>query len=279
LVDNNENLTASYTYTPYGTLSDHNGTSNNNFLFTGEQRDKQSNDYYLRARYYSPESGRFISIDPFEGYSYRPNTLNNYIYSGNNPINFVDLSGETFTVASVGNAMSISSQLRTTSGSSVQLGVRLMQNAIGFDTQRGVQGFLIDIIQDMAMNAVLSTVGVNFSSKTTAGTGAHTELERLLKNNIQSPIHWLGFDVHILPEVFVDSNGVKSARRAKGSLGVDILISTSPRGVQANANHSNLTKRVVLDLKTGKGWSKSKLTKLHNRYGNIPIIQMMIPIL
>jgi RHS repeat-associated protein len=101
LVDNNENLTDSYTYTPYGTLSDHNGTSNNNFLFTGEQRDKQSNDYYLRARYYSPESGRFISRDSYAGTAGNPITQNHYLYGNGNPLMFVDPSGHIGTTAEV----------------------------------------------------------------------------------------------------------------------------------------------------------------------------------
>jgi RHS repeat-associated protein len=34
---------------------------------TGEQRDPASGLYYLRARYYDPETGRFLSRDPLEG--------------------------------------------------------------------------------------------------------------------------------------------------------------------------------------------------------------------
>jgi RHS repeat-associated protein len=46
--------------------------------------------YYMKARYYDSEVGRFISEDPlgFEGGS-----LNLYVYAANNPIMFMDPTG------------------------------------------------------------------------------------------------------------------------------------------------------------------------------------------
>ena len=82
-----------------------------------------------------------------------------------------------------------------------------------------------------------------------------------------------------LSEVFVDKGGIGVGRRSRGSLGVDILIVTTKKGVAPKKDLSNAKKRVVLDLKTGKGWSKSHIEKLHKRYGNIPIIQLVVPII
>jgi RHS repeat-associated protein len=66
------------------------------FLFTGEQYDARARDvrlidadtglYYLRARYYDPEIGRFLGQDPIPA-------VNLYAYVGNNPVNYVDPSG------------------------------------------------------------------------------------------------------------------------------------------------------------------------------------------
>ena len=67
LVDSSETLTDSYSYTPYGELRSHSGNSNNSFLFTGEQLDSKTGNYYLRARYYSPELTRFLSRDTYDG--------------------------------------------------------------------------------------------------------------------------------------------------------------------------------------------------------------------
>jgi RHS repeat-associated protein len=46
--------------------------------------------YYMRARYYDPETGRFISEDPigFDG-----GDVNLYVYAGNNPVMGVDPLG------------------------------------------------------------------------------------------------------------------------------------------------------------------------------------------
>jgi len=51
--------------------------------------------YYMRARYYDPVNGRFISEDPmgFDG-----GDVNLYVYGSNNPVLLVDPSGEFITI-------------------------------------------------------------------------------------------------------------------------------------------------------------------------------------
>jgi RHS repeat-associated protein len=39
----------------------------NKYLFAGEQYDSNLSDYYLRARYYDTNSGRFTRRDTYEG--------------------------------------------------------------------------------------------------------------------------------------------------------------------------------------------------------------------
>jgi hypothetical protein len=52
---------------------------------------------YLRARYYSPATGRFITKDSWQGDYYRPLSLNRWMYVEGNPIKFTDASGKTRT--------------------------------------------------------------------------------------------------------------------------------------------------------------------------------------
>jgi RHS repeat-associated protein len=63
--------------------------------FTGHVFDSSSDLYYMRARYYDPVIGRFLSpddqADPSSG-------GNRYVYSGNNPANFIDPSGHQGTI-------------------------------------------------------------------------------------------------------------------------------------------------------------------------------------
>ncbi|QYK54244.1 MAG: RHS repeat-associated core domain-containing protein [Fimbriimonadaceae bacterium] len=55
----------------------------------GHVQDDESGLIYMRARYYEPESGRFISEDP------RNDGGNWYIYARNAPASFADFSGTT----------------------------------------------------------------------------------------------------------------------------------------------------------------------------------------
>jgi hypothetical protein len=49
--------------------------------------------YYLRARYYRPELGRFWTMDSVEGNPNDPLSLHKYLYAHANPVNGVDPSG------------------------------------------------------------------------------------------------------------------------------------------------------------------------------------------
>ncbi len=113
LTDGSGVATDSFTYTPYGKLIDHTGSTDTNYLYTGEQLDSETDNYYLRARYYDPSSSRFMAIDPYEGRMAEPNTLNDYIYAGGNPVMFTDPSGEFYSMAEVGLAINMVSYIRT----------------------------------------------------------------------------------------------------------------------------------------------------------------------
>ncbi len=54
----------------------------------------ESNLYFLRARYYDPTTGRFISKDPVKGILTNLQSLNPYQYAYNNPVNLSDPSGK-----------------------------------------------------------------------------------------------------------------------------------------------------------------------------------------
>ena len=93
LVNNAEVLTDSYEYEAYGKLVNHTGTSENQFLYTGEQFDKETENYYLRARYYDPAVSRFLSRDTYAGINADPLSQNRYLYGKGNPGKYTDPSG------------------------------------------------------------------------------------------------------------------------------------------------------------------------------------------
>ncbi|MBK7473201.1 MAG: RHS repeat-associated core domain-containing protein [Betaproteobacteria bacterium] len=75
LTDGGGNVTDRYAYDAFGTALAQSGATANVYRFAGEQVDVESGLYYLRARYYSPESGRFFSVDPYGGAQADPVSL------------------------------------------------------------------------------------------------------------------------------------------------------------------------------------------------------------
>lgn len=83
-----------YTYDAFGALTAATGTTPNLYRYAGEQLDPNLGFYYLRARYMSPEAGRFWTKDTFAGHIRDPLSLHKYLYTHANPINNLDPSGQ-----------------------------------------------------------------------------------------------------------------------------------------------------------------------------------------
>jgi RHS repeat-associated protein len=106
-------VTDTYTYDAFGNLTAHTGTTVNPFLYRGEQYDSTLGMYYLRARYYRPQIGRFLTADKYEDgqgpgcactcacscsgrddAKISPSPSHHlYVYTNDDPVNFVDPSG------------------------------------------------------------------------------------------------------------------------------------------------------------------------------------------
>ena len=92
-------VTDTYAFTAFGELLRHTGDDTNPFLYSGLLYDAASGLYDHRARWRNPETGLFLSADPFGGLLEDPQTLHRYNYVSNNPINDSDPSGEISAVA------------------------------------------------------------------------------------------------------------------------------------------------------------------------------------
>jgi RHS repeat-associated protein len=86
-------VTDTYSYDAFGELLSSTGTTVNAFLYTGEQKDDAAGLYYLRARYYNPANGRFLTSDRYQGTLELPQTQHKYAYVENDPVNKTDPLG------------------------------------------------------------------------------------------------------------------------------------------------------------------------------------------
>jgi RHS repeat-associated protein len=81
LTKSNGTVTDEYEYDAYGNSFTKSGTTPNNYLYRGEQYDSDLGLYYLRARYYNPSTGRFLSRDPGKSGTTAPDATRNDLNS------------------------------------------------------------------------------------------------------------------------------------------------------------------------------------------------------
>jgi RHS repeat-associated protein len=84
LADDEGTVTGMYAYDVFGPVRTHTGATTE-WSYTGEQNDPSGLEY-LRARYYDPALGRFLSRDPIP-------FVQRYAYVGNSPLRFTDPYG------------------------------------------------------------------------------------------------------------------------------------------------------------------------------------------
>jgi RHS repeat-associated protein len=106
-------VTDQYEYDAFGNEFTVSGGSNtpNEFMYRGEQYDSDLGLYYLRARYYNPLTGRFMSRDPEDGNTADPNTLHKYLYANGDPVNMEDPTGHAAYIESIFTRTLVSSPL------------------------------------------------------------------------------------------------------------------------------------------------------------------------
>ncbi len=98
LVNSNGDVQKKYNYSPYGTELSYGSSSGdqftgetlsltqNPFTYSRYYFDSESGFYYLKARYYDPQIGEFLSMDTY-------NLPNRYIYVNGNPVMGIDPNG------------------------------------------------------------------------------------------------------------------------------------------------------------------------------------------
>ena len=120
------------TYRPYGEkIEDRDG--NNRIGYTGHVFDQETGLTYMRARYYDPVIGRFMSTDPVGYTEANPvMSFNRYAYVNNNPYKYNDPDGEflNFAIKFVAD-VALGTTLNYLESGELKLGAAVTDAAIG----------------------------------------------------------------------------------------------------------------------------------------------------
>ena len=130
LIEADGKLAESYAFDEFGvTLYEGNGLQPVRYM--GYMKDSVADMYFVQARDYLPEHGRFAGQDALKGNILNPATLNAYVYCGSMPLLFYDPNGLFWHVAVgaaiggiVGGGMELGKQLigQAASGKGIDLG-------------------------------------------------------------------------------------------------------------------------------------------------------------
>jgi len=94
LTNSSGTVANAYVYDSYGRTLTVFESAPQPYTYTGREHDAESGLYYYRARYYDPQTGRFLSEDPI---GFVGGDQNLYRYVRNNPANLFDPDGQVGT--------------------------------------------------------------------------------------------------------------------------------------------------------------------------------------
>jgi len=180
--------------------------------------------YYMRARYYDPQVGRFISEDPigFEG-----GDVNLYAYVGNNPVNLIDPNGELAFFWHFG----ITYVAARNSGSGIWNSLKLAWNAMAVDFNGSAGGTSVGDTSQHGMGATFpvrqtraeAIASTNEYIRTSIGNGnlsgaLHAAQDLATPGHAGQPFSGLGWNwesvKHIAGDVFPSFGTVGQAYQA-----------------------------------------------------------------
>jgi RHS repeat-associated protein len=184
LADGNGAEIAEFEYDSFGNLRRSQGNdlglTGGDFRFQGQWLESNTDLYHFRARYYDPETGRFVSRDPVEIIEYEPESSNPYQFVYNNPHIYLDPSGE-FTISEI------------SAGNKIQNILQTYANNFARDFVKEQTGQLVGNVLNGIVNRLLpaTAMGEHFNSIVDAvKTGP--KFEKYLSGQVCGLLHSLG---------------------------------------------------------------------------------------
>jgi RHS repeat-associated protein len=190
LVDGNGQEVAEFQYDSFGNLRSGSGALPGNlggdFRFQGQWLDGATGLYHMRARYYDPQTGRFVSRDPVDLLEMEPESGNLYQFAYGNPHVYSDPTG-MITLSELNFAINTQDVLQGMKTWAVQ------------EVKEEFAGTVRGYVADAVFKSLQSFLPFNPS-------GALNAVESYLPNVVQAGIEFekrfKGFFCEILPEQF-----------------------------------------------------------------------------
>lgn len=173
LTDTAGNVVSSYCYDPYGNLTFGTPTGINYYGYNSESTDTNTELQYLRARYYSPANGNFISEDTYLGTTTEPLSRNRYAYVANNPLNYRDPSGH---VAAKGAALTAvgATKIPAATVGKVVSGSKAITSSV-----TNVGKNLVNSVKTTTTKTTNAAAAINLGKSSTNNVGTSTALSKI----------------------------------------------------------------------------------------------------
>lgn len=269
-------LANSYEYDEWGNLINAQETIENPIRYAGEYFDDETGLYYLRARYYDPSVGRFISRDTYEGQLTNPMSLNLYTYCENDPVNLVDPTGNKPNTVSRDDSGTVNKKVKIKPEQSIKTSFKIKGNPLReYNEVSRVSTFSLIIglvavkvtIDDCNLTGKQGSVNLNKIdfSKNTLKNG----LDDIFKSGQKALDNFDIDSAYVKPKHLSTSggNGAKFLGDSKDAA-EEILQNAMKNGTVKSINDNGLTKlgqqsyEIIIDAGQKVGTKGEKLIKI-----------------
>jgi len=159
-------------YNPFGTersswsSTSAGGEAEAQKTYIGEFSDNESGLSYLNARYYNPETGQFLSQDPFflaassDAWFINPQAQNAYSYARNNSIKYNDPTGEWPSLDQLNNFANKALSVERFVGNMMTFGTfgSALDNASASGQRMAEEGVSVKTVADVGLQVASGTV-------------------------------------------------------------------------------------------------------------------------
>ena len=175
-------VTQEYAYDAYGYINaDEFGIQAPFYGYNGEEQNPFTGLQYLRARYYAPQNGGFITQDSFSGVLTNALSQNRYAYAHNNPVNYADPSGHSIwdsikngVTNAVNSVKNFVSNVANKVSSAVSSAVNAVKSAVTGTTTKTVANTSSAVKKSYTNTAVRQKIGSYAGGAAAAAAGSVT---------------------------------------------------------------------------------------------------------